>query len=350
MGGHDMLNSPSRPLRTKLLLPSLLASTMMAGCSFVADPTDRSSPTSTVEAIPLPARATPFELVDAEEHSDVKQPGIDFLEATLNYQAGEHGIEAARQRVEQRGAVAYDDKALEDLKPLLDDSRAMSASIIYPQLGGLTDTEAALIVVLDVARQTASELRAATRVLDVRMTYSGGVWEVSRVVSTGGKPAETVVHSSASSAVENHGTEELNEVERDFVEARGIDLPDSSFADILTDEIHPLPLEILTDFSDDYDISVAVLRTGHPKNVFDTDRLSNHTRGRAIDVWAIDGIPVSELAKRSKENNPAYEMMALALEMGADEVGGPWRISTQYGATFSNEVHLDHIHIGFEAE
>ncbi|MFD7834155.1 hypothetical protein [Streptomyces sp. NPDC059761] len=43
-------------------------------------------------------------------------------------------------------------------------------------------------------------------------------------------------------------------------------------------------------------MSVSVVRSGHPLNVFGTGRPSDHPVGRAFDVWAVDGHPVVDPA------------------------------------------------------
>jgi hypothetical protein len=45
-----------------------------------------------------------------------------------------------------------------------------------------------------------------------------------------------------------------------------------------------------------YRIGVSVVRSGHPKYVFGTTRLSDHPRGRAFDTWRIDGHAVVDKA------------------------------------------------------
>ncbi len=346
MGVDDLLITKLRSIRIKLVGILLLTSMLVTGCSLVSEPEDRSLTSPTVDAVPTLPSMSSFELVDAEKHRKIKQSGVSFLEAILNYKDGDQGFDSAQQRAKRQGVSAYDVQALEDLKPLISSSDATSTSIVYPQLGGLTENEGALIVVLEVTRQSGTKLRTSTLTLDVRMKLFDGIWKVSRIKGTDNLAETETGHSASPGA--SPGYETLSQDERDFVSAQDIDLPDSAISDILTGDIQPLPLKISNEFAKNYKISVAVLRTGHPRNVFATERVSNHTRGRAIDVWEIDGVAIAELATRPKENNPAYELMSLALEMGADEVGGPWRIATQFGATFSNEVHQDHIHIGVE--
>lgn len=89
-------------------------------------------------------------------------------------------------------------------------------------------------------------------------------------------------------------------------------------------------------------VAVSVIRSGHPIDVFGTSRPSDHPKGRAVDVWALDGRPLVEPA-----NHPlAVSGMRFAAAEGAYNVGGPVLLSgPQY---FSNPTHQDHIHLGFD--
>ena len=49
------------------------------------------------------------------------------------------------------------------------------------------------------------------------------------------------------------------------------------------------PMQALLDLSRDYDIDVSIVFKPHPDDVFATDRLSDHSRRRAWDIWAVNG-------------------------------------------------------------
>ena len=84
-----------------------------------------------------------------------------------------------------------------------------------------------------------------------------------------------------------------------------------------------------------------MVRSGHPFYVFGTHRPSDHPKGHAVDVWALDGKALVDPA-----NHPlAVAGMRLAVSHGAYNVGGPVLLSgPQY---FSDRTHQDHIHLGF---
>ena len=93
---------------------------------------------------------------------------------------------------------------------------------------------------------------------------------------------------------------------------------------------------------------VSPLRSSHAPTVASTDRESYHHRGRAADIYAVEGELVEygsvegywlwTLAVAFKQNNnPAVE-----------ELGSPWELHDEVDGDgiFTNDDHLDHIHIG----
>ncbi|MDG2113928.1 MAG: hypothetical protein P8N02_15100 [Actinomycetota bacterium] len=89
---------------------------------------------------------------------------------------------------------------------------------------------------------------------------------------------------------------------------------------------------------------MAVLHTGHPRNVFGTDRLSNHTVGLAVDIYELGSVPVID----SHHVTSATYGFAKELASRTDvkEFGSPWLFEDAVASTFTNEVHHDHLHIG----
>ena len=88
-------------------------------------------------------------------------------------------------------------------------------------------------------------------------------------------------------------------------------------------------------------VDVSVVRSGHPFYVFGTNRPSDHPKGHAVDVWALDGNALVEPVHHPL----AVEGMRLAVAHGGYNVGGPVLLSgPQY---FSDRTHQDHIHLGF---
>jgi hypothetical protein len=95
-------------------------------------------------------------------------------------------------------------------------------------------------------------------------------------------------------------------------------------------------------------LTVSGFKTGHPVNVV-TDRglsaeVSNHYYGRAADITAVDGAPVSRtnLAARTV----VLQLKATPFPGRRPEIGQPWPDLVGDGV-FSNAVHQRHLHLGF---
>lgn len=320
-----------------LLIGGACLSVSVLGCTSMdaADqPKSQSSESSTISALPDP---TPFTVEEYEPVAELKQAAVDFLESALTVDANDAAI-PSRERVPPELAS---DTAFDDLAPLLGDN-AISTEVVYPQLGGLTRTKASIIALVDTQRFENQQIVRTTRVLDLRLTRSDGKWTVTAVKSTGGNL------KGSGPTQPTDSSEPSSELVAQVLEDDNIALTDTSIQDLLEGDIDARVLEVVRGFARDHQLSVAVLRTGHPRDVFGTDRQSNHTRGKAVDIWEIDGKPVSYYAQQSADDNPARALMEAALADGSDEVGGPWAFATRDGATFSNIVHQDHIHIGYE--
>ncbi|MEU0490822.1 hypothetical protein ABZ249_16460 [Nocardiopsis sp. NPDC006139] len=284
-----------------------------------------------------------FEVADDEPAPDVKRAAVGFLETTFNYEAGQGTAEAARGRLNQAGMSA---EAITDgLFPGVEDT-AGAAQIVYPQLGGLTDDQASIMAITRITTLSGDSLGSVTRVIDVRLTRDEQDWEVTEIASMGGDLPAGATETPWSSPEASHSPEGDGPADR-VLGSEDIDLPDSSRWDIEEGGIDERVLALLLELSDEHTLSVAVLATGHPVNVFNRSSVSNHTQGRAVDIWAIDGVSVSD-HRRAGPDGPAGSLMRSALEQGATEVGGPWALSTEHGDTFTDTVHEDHLHIGFK--
>ena len=87
-----------------------------------------------------------------------------------------------------------------------------------------------------------------------------------------------------------------------------------------------------------------MLSSGHPFFVYATNRQSLHTAGRAVDLYSFDGVPIN--ADHSRDSR-IYELVEwLLAHPNVRSVGSPWDLDGPGGRSFTDEVHLDHIHIG----
>jgi hypothetical protein len=198
--------------------------------------------------------------------------------------------------------------------------------VIDAQYGGLLADTASVLVPCRTYSVADGKLVTAGTTVDVRLSRSGQAWRV-----TAQHPAQP---GSAASR--------LSAVAREVLANERIILPPASAADIRSGNIHDSVLTAMLTLSKTYRIGISVIRSGHPLNVFGTDRPSDHPRGRAFDTWQINGQAVVNPAT-SRSLITGY--MRAAASTGSYNVGGPYQLA---GATyFSDRTHHDHVHAGF---
>ncbi|MGJ7440354.1 hypothetical protein ACR80Q_04780 [Aquipuribacter sp. MA13-6] len=210
---------------------------------------------------------------------------------------------------------------------------AASVTVDYPQYGGLTTTAASVMTLLTqhlllpggdrVERQT---------VLDIRLgrTSVEDPWQVQAVSPDPTGPAAGEVSPAALQVLDNPN----------------LRLPEPAVRDIEEGRMDDALLTLLNGLGADHVLDVHVLYRGHPTNVFDTERASNHSVGRAFDIWGIDG----GLVVDPEMPQPLLEQVMLrAAALGATEVGGPFDLNDERPGFFTDRVHRDHIHVGISA-
>ncbi|WP_299037712.1 hypothetical protein [uncultured Pseudokineococcus sp.] len=293
-----------------------------------------------VEAPPVPA---PWEPGPGEVQPEVKTAAARAVEVAGTWDeaataaaggspSGGDG-ESLLERLDAAGLLAPDvDRAAlaAALGPLASPaSAAAAAEVLYPQYGGLTARAASVMV---AARQELRGPRGAASsrgtTLDVRLAPSpDGDWRVTGVVPAAPRPPD-----GAPSALGEQ-----------VLASPRVELPEDAAADVRQGVVADDALAVLLRLAEQHEVAVSVFRTGHPAEVFGTDRLSNHTRGRAVDVWRLDGRLVVDPAARGV----AVAAMRAAGAAGATEVGGPVDLDAgPGGGFFSDALHADHLHIG----
>lgn len=323
----------------KRLLAALVVvgAVVSASCSAESAGSDEAGPTgdATAEATPttepqLPD-PPPYRPMAGEPALEVKQLAAAAVQAIGTYDMGEGTPDAARRRL---AGLAVAPAVADQAAALLVAGSASSIEIVYPQLGGLTETEASIMVVVRhrVVTGEADEERLLTRTVDVRAARGARGWSVSQIASTGGAPVEAVAPSPAAEAV---------------LASDNIDLPDSARWDIEAGRVDDRVLQVLADVAARYTVSVTVLASGHPANVFATDVASNHTSGRGVDIWAVNGQPVVSLRDPA---GPLHRLVTELLATGLTELGSPWDLDGPGSrVSFTNTVHQDHLHLAYDA-
>lgn len=258
---------------------------------------------------------------------EVKLRAVRLVEAIGAWPQGGGGVAKARTRVTAQGLPA----ALADQAgPLLPTAGAAALQVIDAQYGGiLADSASVLVVCRQWTRDGDGPVRAGGTTVDVRLDRARPRWRVTAL-----HPAHPAGPASPLSG-----------------EARGvlgdarIQLPPAAGADIRSTAVHPSVPKAMLDLAGTYRMSVSVVRSGHPLYVFGTNRPSDHPRGRAFDVWRINGHPVVDPAT---SRTLIETFMRDAAAAGSYNVGGPILLSG--GAPdqfFTDATHHDHVHVGF---
>jgi len=328
---------PIRPQLTGRLLAALSALLLLTACSQTETtrpapsraPAPAPSTTSTTEPAPELPQPPVYEPVAGEPVPEVKSLAANLLQTIGTYPIGGGTVEEAVQRLD--GSV--DLSVVQAALPLLDPAAASSTEIIYPQLGGLTDSDASVMVVYRQRLAADTDEREVTRTADVRLTRTPQGWTVSAIASTGGGPPPNQNPRSP--------------VAEAVLTTDAIDLPDSARWDIEAGRIDDRVLWLLSRLAEEHTLGVTVLATGHPEHVFGTSSISNHTVGRGVDVWSVDGQPV--IAQRAVGSPLRALVQQLVDSRATTELGSPWDLDgVGRGASFTNTVHQDHLHLAFD--
>ena len=291
-------------------------------------PTTANTTTTTSVPLPKPSLYTPGA---GEPEPQVKAAAARFLEIVTTYDPGGGTPEATAARLV--GAGLRPDPSSE-VVALLDGGAEAVGEIVYPQLGGLTGSQASVMTVIrQTFRSSEGQISTVTRSVDVRLDKVNDAWTVTSVASDGGGPP-----SSPSSPA-------LTPLARQVLGSPRLSMSDSSRWDVAAGRIDDRVLQLVSTLTETNALSITVFATGHPANVFGATSVSNHTEGRGVDVWAVDGQPIVDASPEST----AHAVIVAALELGATEVGSPWDLDGPGGPSFANALHADHLHLAFDA-
>jgi hypothetical protein len=129
-----------------------------------------------------------------------------------------------------------------------------------------------------------------------------------------------------------------------LLSAANLVLSDGARTDLEAGHVDGRLLRILADVTQGHSVSVSVFRSGHAPFVEGTTRFSYHLFGRAMDVYAVDGEAVSPTSDAAR--GLVEWLLSLEGPNRPTEVGHPFPDLERPGS-FSDEAHLDHIHVGF---
>ncbi|PVE08571.1 hypothetical protein [Streptomyces scopuliridis] len=296
----------------------------VAGCS--GSPSAPASASASRSGSPAPSSSLPATTPWRPDRDDidpaVKLRAVQVVEAIGAWAPGQGGAAAAKKRVAALGAAP---SLVDQAGPLLPGAPEAALQVIDAQYGGILADSASVLV---VCRQWTPGHAGGTTV-DVRLSRAQPRWDV------------TALHPARPGAA----AASLPDAARRVLAESRILLPPAAEADIRSGNVHPSVLRALLRLAGTYRMYVSVVRSGHPLNVFGTSRPSDHLRGRAFDVWQIDGHRVVDPATSRRL---VESFMRDAAAAGSYNVGGPVRLSGGApGQFFTDNTHHDHVHAGF---
>ncbi|GAA2251728.1 MULTISPECIES: diacylglycerol kinase catalytic domain-containing protein [Kitasatospora] len=335
-----------RPSRRSILAGALGTVALAGGCGEHPTKSTGSSATTSAPAAgpataptgpagaspsapPALPQTSPWTPGAGEIQPDVKLRAVQLVEALGTWPDGGQGTVRAGSRIAPLGL----DPALADQAgPLLGSVDRAALQVIVAQYGGILADSASVLVVCEQWTQTAAgPVVPGGTTVDVRLSAATPRWTVTAL-----HPAAPGLPASA-----------LSPAAVQVLANRRIILPPAAVADIRSGSVHESVLTAMLTLAAAHTLAVSVVRSGHPLNVFGTDRPSDHPRGRAFDVWQIDGHAVVDPAT---PHALVDGFMRAAAAAGSYNVGGPRQLSG--GSTpnqfFSDATHHDHVHIGFE--
>lgn len=335
-----------------------ISATSQATVDSTQAPTTSTSSTSTTttttrpQPVPLPSVSDPYVASASEPYAEAKTIAGQIAQRILTYDPDTPlSLLAANVAA---GARQIPEVAVA-MEPAFHDGYWSRATVVYPQLGGLTDDRMSVMV---VARQELSDDEefsyAVKRTLDVRLVRSEGEWAFEELASVGSeqmpRPAD------------------LSNLAISVVDHPNIILSDSARWDIYRGWISEDLLRLMLDLGNEAVYHVVTLKSGHPYHVFGTETMSRHTSGHAVDMYRIGNVNVVD--DRSKTSATHNIVSDWCTRTDVSSIGSPWRFENptpEEGTeersegeaaeepedvgpefkcrSFTDRVHQDHIHV-----
>lgn len=310
---------------TSTSVPTTTTSGPASPSAGTAPPSGSVTPTPSTTSAALPASVA-WQPAASEVSPAVKLRAVRLLEAIAAWPDGGQGLAAARARV---AALGYDPRLADQAAGLLTASTQATVRVVDAQYGGILSSSSSVLVVLQQWTLGADghTVVAGGTTVDVRLVRASPAWRVTALHPAAPGPPAASLSAGASS----------------LLTSPRLHLPVAARADIRSGTISAGVLGALRGLVARHVVDVSVVKSGHPLYVFGTSRRSDHPRGHAVDVWAIDGHPVVDPANRALVES----VMRLGIALGAYQVGGPVDLDGGGSHYFSDNTHHDHIHLGF---
>ena len=318
--------------RVSLVLAAVVAGWLVVGCRAEvapqsAEPTGSGKGSVPSTSVPTLPPAVPFVGSSGEVALEVKTPAAEVVQLLSTYSADASGVEAARARLV---AAGFDPRLADQSGGLFIPNTSSSGEIVYPQLGGLTVSKASVMVVVRQRLLADSVVQEVTRTIDVRLDLVDASWRPVDIASVGGEPIERPADLRAPITA--------------LLDEPAVEIPDSARWDLYAGLVDPRIVELLLELAKEHELAVTVMASGHPANVFGSERMSNHTRGRGVDIWSVDGTPVVDQRQADSLLRGLVERL---VEEGVTELGSPFDLDGPGGVMFTNLVHQDHLHLAY---
>ena len=253
----------------------------------------------------------------------IKARATLLLESVGAWTGGGGALVNTRRRA---SAAGFDPNLVEALALLYGEGESAVIQVRDAQYGGILGSSASVLVVVDQWRlMPDGSVRAGGTTVDVRLVQASPHWRIVEV-----RPAHPGTPTSS-----------LSLAARRVLSDSRIRLPYAAHADVRAGTVHDSVLKLLLELSTLHFLDVSVIRSGHPLLVFGTSRPSDHPRGRAVDIWALDSRPLVVPGNHLL----ATSAMRFAVSNGAYNVGGP--VLPRGPHYFSDRTHQDHLHLGF---
>lgn len=292
------------------------------------EPSPEEPPAEHADAPEVP---DPYQALAEEIRPNAKTLASRVVERLTNYDVGDDLDAVATEAA--HGGRASGLRA--DADAVLHEDAWSRGRVVYPQLGGIQDDETAVMVVVEqTVGLPEGTVLEETRTLDVRLGIEEGAWALEGLASAGGEPVERPDDLPAAAAT--------------VLDDERIDLPDTARWDIHRGGVDEELLRLMARLAERTAYGVVVLDTGHPWEIYGTERQSKHTMGKAVDVHRLapDGPLVIEDRERGSRLHQTLRWLYEQPELS--EVGGPWALDGYGGRSFSDPLHQDHLHIGVD--
>lgn len=274
--------------------------------------------------VPLPA-TRPWQPGAGETNEAVKLRAARTVEALYAWPDGGSGETAARTRLL---ALGVDPTLAGQAGRLLTTDSTAAVQVLVTQLADIVPSAASVVVVLRQWRVAANgQLLSDGTTIEVRLALTSRGWTPTSIHPAVPAPPAAMLPPAVTALLINPR----------------LRLPAAARGDLLSGLVSPGVVAAMTALARTHVLDVSVVRSGTPLLVLATSRRSDHSWGRAFDVWAIDGRPVLDPATRPLLDAVIREALAL----GAVSVGGPVDLDGARKRSFTDAAHRDHVHLGF---